>query len=674
MPVVHFFKKVWLPIILTGIILFGFFLQKDIFFSEYNLDYAKNRYDFSQWMLPLSVRPIDDATLYQVAGYELTANGEYYTINPEVPPFGKYFYGWSIQLFGNPFLIGLPLFIASIVLFYSIARLVLADHRAVAIATILYSAEPLFISQMSQTLLDLPQLIGLLMHILGVLIFVKRYDTPFFRYGGILLAGVGLGWFISVKIAFFAVALIGSAFVLLWKEKKLVWIIPIIAISGLFYLAVYIPYFFSDKTLLDFLQDQKWMLSFYLTSSAEPLYGMFISVLFLGLEKGWWEDAVWSRVDQWNLFWPVFGIAPFLLLKNPEWRAPIQNRWFWYLLVYSVLIALCFVIVPFFARYFMLLFPVLILFTASLLARLPLKWVLFIFTLAFINMYLFLIPAIWKAEEQVESLIQRQVYQDLYTAIDKKAKQSISRDVFWRTNLANERELELERKEVRIDLSYAWPWETEVQGTIQLSYHTKYGSFDHEAPVTFIQQGGLWNLVWREDILFPGAVPGSKIEVQKDLPYRGIVQNTNGEVLSPITDRPFFSVVPDNVVNEEALRQQLADLTGVEPYDVEALYKVNHPPDEPQPIAFLSEELPAEVLESTTLEPGIVVEVQTTRDINRELLSKEQIPIVMDRLENAKTIIDGTEGGIIRIVHPDGSTQILVEREKEDGRDYVLED
>ena len=77
------------------------YTNRALLFSTFDEAYWKNKYEQSQWKLPLSVRTIGDDGLYLYVGYRLVHGNDPTSSNAEMPPLGKYLIGISIVLFGN---------------------------------------------------------------------------------------------------------------------------------------------------------------------------------------------------------------------------------------------------------------------------------------------------------------------------------------------------------------------------------------------------------------------------------------------------------------------------------------------------------------------------------------------------------------------------------------------
>ncbi len=698
----------------------GVYLNRDVFTSPYDLAYAQDRYDFSQWTIAQSLRPIDDATLYQVAGYRLTSQWEFYTINPEVPPLGKYFYGWSIQLFGNPYIVTIPLFLLAVGLFFLIARRIFTtvplpktvkeakkplhpsetdSHRPLELAmlaTVLFAAEPLLLSHLGETLLDLPQLIGAFLHMFGVLILASAGSWQMDRRGwitGITLAGIGLGWFVSVKIGFFAVVLVGSAAVLLFLKKRLLTLVPIGALAGLTYLLVYLPFFITGGSIGEFLSSQKWMLSFYLegNDSIDRVFGTVFTMIFAGWTIGWWEDAVWDRVEEWTIFWPLLtggalitlalSLIPWKPVTSLQKKLPIDRSTVLYLGSYLILILAALTVVPLFTRYLILLFPVVILLTTGLLALVPRQAWLIIVIGMLASVPIQLQPSLESTASAVQTHLSTNTFQDLYVHLDQKTQDTTDRTMFWRERLEDISDLPIVDQTATVTITDApiGLFADTARATIEIVFFTPLGEIRTiTTDARFIRDGASWRLEWTDDILFLGYSPTAEISVETETGQFGSLLLPDGTVVSEGTDWPFFSVIPAQVDDDRAVMEQLDQLTAFGEFEVERMYKANSIATEPQDIGFLKIYQSKDSFEMNALQPGIVVGERPTRVIRTEnitddSLSDDQLKRLEELLADNAQEINPTMAGSIVMILPDGSEEVLIESAGSDGEDVVIE-
>src|SRR3990167_8189705 len=150
----RFFAKLLVLIILSHLALV-LFTNRAVFFSKFDEVYWKDKYEHSQWKLPLSVRTLGDDGLYLYEGFRLIHGGDPTLLNAEVPPLGKYLIGLSILLFGNGHWYGFIVNASVIFLVYLLTKNMFV--------TALVATDPLITSQFPLTMLDSLQLMFLLL-------------------------------------------------------------------------------------------------------------------------------------------------------------------------------------------------------------------------------------------------------------------------------------------------------------------------------------------------------------------------------------------------------------------------------------------------------------------------------------------------------------------------------
>ena len=193
-------------IIIIFFLAFLIFSYRSIFFTPYDNNYYRDLYDHSQWNIAISKRSVSDDIVYKVTGFDLVKNWSFFQIDPQTPVLGKYLYGYSILLFHNAEIISIFVFLFSAFFFYLISKKILSDGFLAQASLLIFVSEPLIFQQMSLSMLDLPQLLFLLVHIYSILelvAFKKKSKYIFW----LLVSGLTLGGFISLKIGFFSINL-----------------------------------------------------------------------------------------------------------------------------------------------------------------------------------------------------------------------------------------------------------------------------------------------------------------------------------------------------------------------------------------------------------------------------------------------------------------------------------
>ncbi|MBD3279770.1 MAG: hypothetical protein GF390_03595, partial [Candidatus Pacebacteria bacterium] len=124
-PQLVFILSLLIIISLTG------YFSRWIFISKFAAPYLLDFFDHSQWQIALSNRIMSDNELYQVAALKFLQTGQLFTVNPEVPPLGKYLYALAIKLFNQPYYASVFSYLVTIIIFYFLAKQVLQKNTQV---------------------------------------------------------------------------------------------------------------------------------------------------------------------------------------------------------------------------------------------------------------------------------------------------------------------------------------------------------------------------------------------------------------------------------------------------------------------------------------------------------------------------------------------------------------
>lgn len=367
------FQKIILWITIAWFLLFQIILSWKEYARPFREQYLYTLYYHSQWVMPEAIQSIGDDGLYQVAGHQLIQKHNFFEINPEVPPLGKYYYGTSIYLLGNAEKGALFLFLIGIVLYYLLVRKIIRNPLLQGFAILFFVTDPLLFYQSYVSMLDLPQLVALLGHTLAVLVLISAKKSTNRFWSSIVLAGLTLGLFMSLKIGFLGVIIIGADLLILWKKKQLMTLFPMLFLMGLTYIAAYSMYFVQGHSIVEFLQAQKWMLNFYLSSQVEPVFGTVFSTILLGRIIGWNQDSSWTQVAEWTIAWSLFFIGTLIFSGRSVTTKKLPDAPLLYLLLLTFGLLAGYTILPFFTRYLVLIVPFFILFTMALLEKLSIN-------------------------------------------------------------------------------------------------------------------------------------------------------------------------------------------------------------------------------------------------------------------------------------------------------------
>lgn len=565
--------------------------------------YLKELFERSQWRIPLSTRIMSDEQLFQYGGNHLVAGGEIFSVNPETPPLGKYLFGWTNWLTGNPYLATPLIFAVVLVCFYRISRRLTPDRQLSRFLVLSFALTPLVFSQLTQTMLDLPQLMFLLLHI-TFLFRIKSTDTWQNQVLWATVSGINLGFYSATKLPIFAPLIGLLAFFYTWRIKKWWLIVPLGFTAVLSCLAVYSTYFLSGHSLYEWLGAQKWIFQFYRQGSvSSPPWNFAVSVMS-GWYHGWWNTS-WQRIPEWSLAWPLSFIAPVIvLLQLKRQRLHLSVPSFYIVLLTIVHIGVNFLL-PFWPRYYLLLFPFGLLCVQLLLSsfgQIKLRWYLLAAIILSIEALLFIRPTQVNLNVAVESW-QKGNYQDLYTHLTPENRQNTSRAEFHQT--LKRVELTTGKPQVAIEFPQVWPWQNQVEGHVTLIYPTLIGPFTHQAPISAIRQGAGWQLQWNWLLALPSFAPTTQVSFQPTYPTFGrlITQDlvritTTGEVSA-------LSIIPDRLESERDL--PLVTLaTGMGKNELDAYAFVESIGSWPNPVGDLITNNPV-VMKDLENRPGFVV-------------------------------------------------------------------
>ncbi len=357
----------------TAIYLIGFLWQhKDLYTQRYNPSQFKKLYEQSQWVDPLSKKPIGDDYLYTYAGYRYIQGENPILINPEVPPAGKYLIGLSIVLTGNQRIVVLLAGLISLAMVYLIIKLLSQSSVAAAIGVILTGTHSLFTDQLIHApQLDLFQLMFLLLFFYSFFLYQKKH-TPI----RLICTGLLLGLFISIKIAFVFLAIldlcIGLYYLLIVKDikKSIIEIVSLNVIALTFFVIDYGSFFFHGGNIRSFLGTQKWIYTFYSTSQIDSVrvMGSYIGLILTNSWRVWSTGYPIVHYDQWSFSWPVIFILGIISSLYLIWKKPLSEVVFLFIFIsiYNIFLFA----VPIFPRYLLLLFVPLHIMIALAISRL----------------------------------------------------------------------------------------------------------------------------------------------------------------------------------------------------------------------------------------------------------------------------------------------------------------
>lgn len=303
-------------------------------------EYAQ-AYDQSQYVMGEKKNVVlSDDQLYVYAGYVYLLGEDPTHINFEHPPMGKYIFGISYLIFGNPYTLNIIIFGGILMAAYFLfLRLKMPTWWILASLIFLSFASSLN-TQITTALLDMQLLLASLLFF--NFLFLKKEN--FWKY---ILLGLSLGIVSSLKY-FFPLLFIYLLILLIYVVKKKTYAKSLItlAVIGLIYISNYIFFFKNDKNLIDWLKFEIYRFRWWTGGRTGPKFLIFQTLLF-GQYTAWWDDPTKIGVKQiiksedWNFLWPVAFVSQavckiWLIVKNK------LNFELWLCLIYSVILLLAY--------------------------------------------------------------------------------------------------------------------------------------------------------------------------------------------------------------------------------------------------------------------------------------------------------------------------------------------
>jgi len=687
----NIFSKISFFIPFLFIFLFIIYHYRFVYQTPFDEKYARDLFDHSQYRIPQSPRSISDELLYQLAGVDYLKTGNVFNINPEKAPLAKYLYGLSIIFFKNGQVISILFFLITFIVYFYLIKMFIKNNFLVFICLLLFITEPIVYSQIAISMLELPELLFLLVHVYFFIRLIKIKKFKKSNLLDLLLAGVSLGAFNSIRFGLFAAVLIVVDFIFVLRKKMFFLFFLMIIFSMLFYVFTYFPYFLAGNDFVSFLKAQKWIVHHYIdswrVSNIKTIYGAIFIYFLTGFNKGWYEGAIWERIPEWTIFWPIYIITFFIQLKQTftlikkflqKKTSSEEINHLYINILLTFLIALM-IFMPVFVRYLLLLFPFLILNTIKKISEFE-KVNFYIKGSVIILLLIYLIQQLYYLNSPPNPIIkeitrqwQNSTYQDLYHLL-KINDEKIDRISFWRRMKLIEKQIGLNKKEVRIKLKENfYPWKNKLKGEILVVLDTKIGKIKNQSETEFIKEKGRWKMIWQDKYLIPHLEQDDQVIGKFSLGKHGRIALNDGTILSDEEKRPFFFIIKKEVKNDKKVQLQLAELTNKGgTFDIEIIYRPNSLPDVPTEIGFIKEDYNLSDFDKIKLEKGIIYEMRPTRVFYPNLKKGYWIDLIKKIAWQNKSIIDPQWGGKIMIRKKNATLVIIKEKIAKDGKDLIL--
>lgn len=249
---------------------------------------------------------ISDSDIYIASGY-LYAKGENPTkYNFQQAPLVKYLFGFSTTIFNNPFIVQIVFGSLLLALTYILGLKIFKSAFVGILASGFLLIDPLFLSLISEGLLDLGQSVFSTAYILvGLLV-----PTNFVLHGILLgLIGASKSWITS--IFFMAVLYFYKIFLkkekIAFKNVALTVIIALITFS-----ATYLKTFIDTQGRFNIFLWQLKSLKFLIDHDTSTLIGGNIVLFLTGYFREWWKQSELLRTQIWSPLWPAAFVSSIL--------------------------------------------------------------------------------------------------------------------------------------------------------------------------------------------------------------------------------------------------------------------------------------------------------------------------------------------------------------------------
>lgn len=313
-------SKIFLFLIIGNLILFVW-TNKNTYLHKYDYTYWQNQYDHSQYAQgDKSPYILSDSDLNTLRGYLYVEKGiDMENFIPGHPPLASYLFGISIALFGNQYIASLVAGIFSLFLLYRICLLITQNKTISLFITFLFSVEPIFVTQLNDSMLDIFQLVFGLAAFLNFLLWIKKNSLKY-----LLLSQMFIGFTISSKFFISGAPLpiaLAISVIFLNNFKKFSHYILSLPIIGLGYLIGHLTYFFYHSSLLSFIKYQRYIINWWFGSPQIDHFKVWDLILFNRWHT-WWGNMAIVPVSEWRLTWPIIIIVSlvsiFVFIRRPN--------------------------------------------------------------------------------------------------------------------------------------------------------------------------------------------------------------------------------------------------------------------------------------------------------------------------------------------------------------------
>ncbi len=492
-------------------LLFVGYLNRALLFSRFDEVYWKNRYEQSQWVLPLSQRTLGDDGLFLYEGARLIKGDDPSLYNPEVPPLGKYAIGASVKYLGNGYWYAFLITASCILVFFWLARMTLPTAWIAGAVTLLFAFDPLVASQFSVTMLDSVQLLFLLLYFVCIIHISHAPQKPSLL--SVVCAGALAGLFSETKFPLLTPLLLTIGGITIARSRVRIRMLSVFLLSfGVAYVLPYTRYFQIGHTFIDWLKLQKSAVAFYGQSALAPTFGSAITSLLANQSQNLFTRA-WETSGSWT---PVWTLLFFVVFGAIAGKHPSKPTRFGSMVGFAILSLLLYSLVPFWQRYLLTVIPFLYLLGGAMLGSLRRGlFIVFISVAVIVNLL-----ASWPVFFPSSESVTRQFIYDWEHGFFADMYERISTD----TRMGSREEFDRFGKQAFLDAEIE---SVTVSGRnpVTLTYHTqRLGAFTHHVTLPLAREDGQWKIAWKWNLLFPNFSPGHNVKTTVIPATRGTIQ------------------------------------------------------------------------------------------------------------------------------------------------------
>ncbi len=161
--------------------------------------------------------------------------------------------------------------------------------------------------------------------------------------------------------------------------------------------------------------------------------------------------------------------------------------------------------------------------------------------------------------------ISEKSYEEMYGMLTKESVKTISEKDFATRNSAIYEGIEMEN--MMIDITDCDKDNLTVK--YNTSFDTAAGNVSFENEAVFLEEEGVYKLVWNDSIIFPGLGTSDKVRVSTVQAERGEIRDRNGKLLAGKGIASSVGIIPGKLKNKEKAIKKIAKLLGMESEEIE---------------------------------------------------------------------------------------------------------